>query len=231
MNKRILLLLSVALLAVTSFAAKREKLNFNSRWLLQVGDVKGAEAPEYGDASWQRVTLPRAFNESEAFRVAIENLTDTVMWYRKHFTVSDVKNRKYFVEFEGVRFAADFYLNGHKLGISENGVMASGFDLTPFIKEGDNVMAVRVDNSWTYRERSTGSTYQWNDKNFNANYGGIPKNVFLHVCDNVYQTLPLYSSLHTTGVYVYGSDFDVKAKTMTLNVESEVRNDSRSSAT
>lgn len=231
MNKRILLLLSVVLLAVTSFAAKREKLNFNSRWLLQVGDVKGAEAPEYGDASWQRVTLPRAFNESEAFRVAIENLTDTVMWYRKHFTVSDVKNRKYFVEFEGVRFAADFYLNGHKLGISENGVMASGFDLTPFIKEGDNVMAVRVDNSWTYRERSTGSTYQWNHKNFNANYGGIPKNVFLHVCDNVYQTLPLYSSLHTTGVYVYGSDFDVKAKTMTLNVESEVRNDSRSSAT
>ncbi len=231
MNKRILLLFSVVLLAVTSFAAKREKLNFNSRWLLQVGDVKGAEAPEYGDGSWQRVTLPRAFNESEAFRVAIENLTDTVMWYRKHFTVSDVKDRKYFVEFEGVRFAADFYLNGHKLGISENGVMASGFDLTPFIKEGENVMAVRVDNSWTYRERSTGSTYQWNDKNFNANYGGIPKNVFLHVCDNVYQTLPLYSSLHTTGVYVYGSDFDVKAKTMTLNVESEVRNDSRSSAT
>lgn len=231
MNKRILLLLSVAWFALVSFAANREKLNFNSHWLLQVGDMPGAEAPDYADASWQKVTLPHAFNESEAFRVAIENLTDTVMWYRKHFTLKDVKDRKYFVEFEGVRFAADFYLNGHHFGLSENGVMASGYDLTPYVKEGENVMAVRVDNSWKYKERSTGSTWQWNDKNFNANYGGIPKNVFLHICAPVYQTLPLYSSLHTTGVYVYGSDFNIPSRTMTLNVESEVRNDGASSAT
>lgn len=230
MYRRILLLLSVAFFALASFAAKREKLNFNSSWLLRVGDVPGAEAPDYADASWQRVTLPRAFNESEAFRVAIEHLSDTVMWYRKHFVVNDVRARKYFVEFEGVRFAADVYLNGHKVGISENGVMAFGFDLTPYIKEGTNVMAVRVDNSWNYRERSTGSTYQWNNKNFNANYGGIPKNVYLHVCDDVYQTLPLYSSLKTTGVYVYGTDYDVKNRTMHLHVSSEVRNDSPSSA-
>lgn len=230
MNKRILLLFSLVFITLASFAAKREKLNFNSHWLLQVGDVKGAEQPQCDDVLWQQITLPRAYNESEAFRKAIEQLSDTVMWYRKHFTVSEVKGRKYFVEFEGVRFAADFYLNGHKLGISENGVMACGFDLTPYIIEGENVMAVRVDNSWTYRERATNSVYQWNDKNFNANYGGIPKNVYLHTCAQVYQTLPLYSNLKTTGVYVYGSDFDVKARTMTLNVESEVRNDATTSA-
>lgn len=105
-----------------------------------------------------RVTLPRAFNEDEAFRVSIENLTDTVVWYRKHFTVSDIKRRKFFIEFEGVRFGADFWLNGHKLGISENGVMASGFDLTPYIRKGTNVIAVRTDNSWDYRERATRTT-------------------------------------------------------------------------
>ncbi|CUQ62972.1 Glycosyl hydrolases family 2%2C sugar binding domain [Segatella copri] len=63
------------------------------------------------------------------------------------------------------------------MGYTENGVMASGFDLTPYIIKGENVIAVRVDNSWNYRERTSGQRFQWNDKNFNANYGGIPKNV------------------------------------------------------
>lgn len=53
--------------------------------------------------------------------------------------------------------------------------MAVGFDLTPHIKEGENVIAVRTDNDWMYREEGTNSKFQWNDRNFNANYGGIPK--------------------------------------------------------
>ena len=69
-----------------------------------------------------------------------------------------------------------------------------------------NVLAVRTDNSWDYREVLSGARYQWSDKNFNANYGGIPKNVRLHIADRVYQTLPLYSHLGSTGVYVYATD-------------------------
>ena len=106
--------------------------------------------------------------------------------------------------------------------------MAVGFDLTPYMKEGENVIAVRTDNNWMYREEGTNSKFQWNDRNFNANYGGIPKNVFLYVTDNVYQTLPLYSNLKTTGVYVYAKDFDIKGHKATIHAESEVRNDSKS---
>lgn len=175
--RKFYLLTLLAFIPLLAFSADRERLNFNGGWLMHVGDVTDGEGAAYNDASWKPVTLPRAFNEDEAFRVSIENLTDTVVWYRKHFTVSDIKRRKFFIEFEGVRFGADFWLNGHKLGISENGVMASGFDLTPYIRKGSNVIAVRTDNSWDYRERATGQRYQWNDKNFNANYGGIPKNV------------------------------------------------------
>lgn len=101
--------------------------------------------------------------------------------------------------------------------------MAAGFDLTPYIKEGDNVLAVRTDNDWMYREKSTNSKFQWNDRNFNANYGGLPKNVFLYVTDEVYQTLPLYSNLKTTGVYIYAKDIDVKGRTATIHAESEVK--------
>src|SRR5690606_2560442 len=88
-----------------------------------------------------------------------------------------------------------------------------------------NVIAVRIDNNWRYRERATNSTFQWNNNNFNANYGGLPKNVFLHVMEPVYQTLPLYSNLKTTGVYVYAQNIDVKNKSLELNVSSEVRNE------
>lgn len=200
--KRTVCILSVLLSVIQATAVERQKLNFNGGWLLNVGDTENAQQASFDDRAWLNVTLPRAWNDGEAFKIACHDLSDTIVWYRKHFTVDEVAGMKYFVEFEGVRFGADFYLNGHHLGLSENGVMACGFDLTPYIIKGENVIAVRTDNSWTYRERSTGSRYQWNDKNFNANYGGIPKNVWLHRCGTLYQTLPLYSNLGTVGTYV-----------------------------
>ena len=129
------------------------KYNFNSEWRLQVGNFPEASNAEFDDSKWQQVTLPFAFNGDEAFRKDIVDLTDTICWYRKTFKIDDIQDRKVFVEFEGVRQGADFYLNGQHLGYSENGVMACGFDLTPYIKEGDNVLAVRCDNSWTYESR------------------------------------------------------------------------------
>ena len=216
------------LLAVTSSlsAGERKKLNFNAEWRLLVGDEQKAVEAAFDDSNWRRVTLPYAFNGDEAFRKDIVDLTDTICWYRKTFTLSEADVQgKVFIEFEGVRQGADFYLNGQHLGFSENGVMACGFDLTPYVKVGDNVMAVRCDNSWNYRSRKHNSRYQWNDKNFNANYGGIPKNVFLHLTDKLYQTLPLYSDLGTTGTYVYATDFDIPNHKATIHAESQVKNE------
>ena len=223
---KILLISILAVAALCSAGATdRKKLNFNDDWRLKVGDVADAAKTDCHDADWQRVTLPYAFNGDEAFRKDIVDLTDTICWYRKTFSLTDVQHKKFFVEFEGVRQGADFYLNGHQLGFSENGVMACGFDLTPYIKEGTNVLAVRCDNSWTYRSRQHNSRYQWNDRNFNANYGGIPKNVFLHITDRLYQTLPLYSNLGTTGTYVYATDYDIANRKAVVHVESQVRNE------
>ncbi len=224
MKKTAIVILSLLCFTLAN-AVERQKLNFNGGWLLEIGDAKGADAAAFDDSRWESVTLPCAFNGSEAFKKDIVDLTDTIVWYRKHFTVEDVKGKKFLIEFEGVRQGADFYLNGHNLGFSENGVMACGFDLTPYIQQGENVIAVRCDNSWQYRSRVHNSRYQWNDKNFNANYGGIPKNVFLHVTDRLYQTLPLYSNLGTTGTYIYATDFDIAGRKATIHAESQVRND------
>lgn len=205
-------LLTVACIATAMNVRARDTYNFNSDW--HIGKQKRA------------VTLPHAWNEDEAYRVGIKELSDSTVCYRKTFTLpKSAEGKRVFIEFEGARQAAEVTVNGHSVGLHENGVMAFGFDLTPYIKKGKNLIEVRTDNDWGYRERATSSTFQWNNNNFNANYGGLPKNVWLHVVGDVYQTLPLYSNLKTTGVYVYAKDFDIRGHAATICVESEVRNE------
>ena len=232
---RITVIFMFAWVAVqTAVAVERQRLNFNADWELHIGDLDSPTSQTGragGESStWKSITLPYAFNGDEAFRKDIVDLTDTVVWYRKTFDADSLalKGRKVFIEFEGARQGADVWLNGHHLGFSDNGVMAFGFDLTPYIKEGENVLSVRCDNSWTYRDRVLNSRYQWNDRNFNANYGGLPKNVRLHITDKLYQTLPLYSNLGTTGTYVYATDFDIPGHKAVIHVESQVKNDDSS---
>ena len=220
------LTLFLLVLIASAQATERKKLNFNADWRLEIGDFSEAKNVAFDDSAWKRVTLPFAFNGDEAFRKDIVDLTDTICWYRKHFTLTaEEVAGKVFVEFEGARQGADVWVNGQKVGFSDNGVMAFGFDLTPYVKAGENVMAVRCDNSWQYRDRTLNSRYQWNDKNFNANYGGLPKNVYLHLTGKLYQTLPLYSNLGTTGTYVYATDFDIQGHKATVHIESQVKNE------
>ena len=206
----------------------RAKYNFNSSWKLFVGDPAGAQRTDFDDSNWKDITLPRAWNEDDAFRKDIKDLSTGIAWYRKHFQLPPGTNgMKVFLEFEGIRHGGDFYLNGKFIGRNENGVMAFGFDISDALKPApeENVLAARIDNAWDYKEKLTGSTYQWNDRNFYANYGGINKNVYLHIADKLHQTLPLYSNLGTTGVYVYATDFDIRGRSATVNAESQVINE------
>ena len=114
-------------------------------------------------------TIGNAFNETQAFARDIKALSTGIIWYRKHITLpADAARGKAFLEFEGVRQAAEIWVNGRSVALSEHGVMAFGADITAALKPGDNVIAVRVDNDWKYKERATGSGFQWNNDNFNV---------------------------------------------------------------
>lgn len=240
----ILALITLPLSALAQTGQKgtsvRTKYNFNGNWQLHY-----PSACINTGGQTRTVTLPRAWNEDYAYRVSISSLPDDTCRYTKTFAVPEEwKGNKVFVEFEGARQAAEVWLNGQWIGLHENGVMAFGFDLTPYLRFGEeNVLEVLTDNDWAYKERGASqegetladgnglpnnslapATYQWNNKNFNMNMGGLPKNVYLHVTGKVYQTLPLYSNLGTTGVYVYGSDYDIHGKRVTAHVESQVIN-------
>ena len=209
--------------------AQRTKYNFNSDWKVFTGDDPDASAINFNDAGWKKVTLPYAWNEDDAFKKDIKDLSTGIAWYRKHFKLpADLKAKKVFIEFEGIRQAGDFYLNGKHIGLHENGVTSFGFDITDLVKAGneENVIAARIDNDWDYKEKATNSKFQWEDKNFNANYGGISKNVFLHITPDVYQTLPLFTNLGTTGVYVYADNFNIPGKAATIHASAEIKNES-----
>lgn len=214
-------------ISYSTICAQRVQYNFNSDWKVFVGDSQDAKEPGFNDASWKKVTVPYAWNEDEAFKKDIVDLSTGIAWYRKHFKLpANAKGQKVFLEFEGIRQAGEFFVNGKSIGIHENGVMAFGFDITDFINyDGDNVVAARIDNDWNYREKSTNTKFQWEDKNFNVNYGGITKNVYMHTAPKIYQTLPLYSNLGTTGVYVYADNIDIKSTSATIHAESQVKNE------
>ena len=197
--------------------------------------ASGAEAPSFDDAAWEVVSTPHTFNDVDSFRTIISHSGGDrgawkgTAWYRKHFKLpADLRGRKVFVEFEGMRQAGDIFLNGKEVGLSENGITPYGVDITGGVHFGDeeNVLAVHVDNRTTYKERATGTAFEWNVNDFNPDFGGLNRHVNLWVTGPIYQTLPLFDGLQTTGVYVYAQNFDIGKKTADITVESQVQNGS-----
>ena len=110
-----------------------------------------------------------------------------------------------------MRQAGDIFLNGKQVGLYENGVTAYGVDISDAVHFGDeeNVLAVQVDNRTNYPSAPARPAFQWNANDFNPDHGGINRHVWLHVTGKIYQTLPLYYGLETTGVYVHAANFNI----------------------
>jgi len=218
----------------------RAKLNFDLNWKFTRDDVAGAEDPGFDDSSWTTVSTPHTFNDVDSFRQIISHSGGDrgtykgLSWYRKHFKLpARYAGDRVFLEFEGMRQAGDIFLNGKQIGLYENGVTAYGLDITSTVHFGNdaNVLAVKVDNRTDYKERSSGTPFEWNANDFNPDHGGINRHVWLHVTGKIYQTLPLYYGLESTGVYVHAANFNLSAKGADITVESEVRNASGDRAT
>jgi beta-galactosidase len=223
--------------AVAAFvppASPRSLYNFNPDWKFIRQNVPGAEAPGFDDSMWTTVSAPHTYNDVDAYTEIINHGGGDryswagITWYRKHFKLpAGASGGKVFLEFEGLKQAGHFWVNGKPAGKVENGVSACGLDLTDLVNyDGDNVIAVKVDNSNDYKEEATGASYQWMGRSFDPNYGGLNHDIWLHLTGKVYQTLPLYENLKTTGVYIYPKNFSLPDKACDVAVESQVRNES-----
>ena len=131
---------------------------FTTGWRFLQADAAGAEKPGFDDSAWKSVTLPHDWaiagpvKEDAPSKGAGAFMPTGIGWYRKSFTVSaaDAKPnaaRRTFVVFDGVMANSDVYLNGELLGHRPYGYVSFVYELTPHLRAGKNVIAVRVDDS------------------------------------------------------------------------------------
>ena len=145
-----------ALLTLFTFSPVRAQVSFgdarkfNDDWLFSLSDDTTAVAAAFDDSGWRRLALPHDWSIEGRLSPALASCTGYlpggIGWYRKHFTLTDTAAR-YYIYFEGVYNRSEVYLNGHLLGKRPNGYISFLYDMTPYLKPGDNVLSVRVDHS------------------------------------------------------------------------------------
>ncbi len=150
-----LFFLSVALVAIALSMQARQRDNFDKGWLFILGDSAQMATPTYNDNHWRKLSLPHdwaiegdfyAGNPSGAGGGA---LPGGIGWYRKHFLLDceAEPGGRYFIEFDGVYMNSTVYVNGQEVGHRPYGYSSFEYDITKYLKRGDNVIAVKVDNS------------------------------------------------------------------------------------
>lgn len=150
----------------------------------------GFEAADYDCKNWDEIRVP-AHIQMEGYDVPIYTNT-TYPWeadesikpgevpeifnpvasYVKYFTIPEnMKNKRVCISFQGVESGFALWLNGHYVGYSEDTFDPSDFELTDYIIEGENKLAVRV---WKWTSSS------WCEDQDFYRFSGIFRDVFLY---------------------------------------------------
>lgn len=156
MVRAALALAALACLAVPAATqdAPRQRFLMDYGWSFTLGDPEGAEAPAFDDSGWRRLDVPHdwsiegEFDENAPTTGRGGYLPTGVGWYRRTFSVpGGVEGRHVWIQFDGIHQLSDVWLNGVHLGHRPYGYVSLMYELTPHLVEGENVLAVRVDNS------------------------------------------------------------------------------------
>jgi beta-galactosidase len=158
MNNLLRPVLAVSFVLCSSLAIlaqSRVTTSFDKDWLFLKSDAQGAEQQNFADGSWRKLDVPHdwsiegPFSKDNPTGGAGGFLPAGIGWYRKHFTVSkDQANRRVYIDFDGVMANSDVWINGFHLGKRPYGYVSFEYDLTGHLNlGGDNVIAVRADNS------------------------------------------------------------------------------------
>ncbi len=191
---------------------KARLLPFNDAWRFHRGDVTGAEAASFDDSAWRTLDVPHDWSIEDLPSVTDSNGsiwsegTDSLRvgpfdayksegqistgwtvggigWYRRAFDRPAVpENGRAELRFEGVYMNCDVWLNGTHLGNHPYGYTPFAFDITPYLKDRDNRLALRVNN--------TGRNSRW------YSGSGIFRKVWLAINSDLY--IPEYGVSVTT---------------------------------
>jgi len=191
----------------------REIIDFDFDWRFKLGDFKDAYVADYNDVDWRKLNVPHdwsiegPYNSLNPSGIAGAFLPTGIGWYRKNFNyLKKGEGKKVSIQFDGVYKNSTVWINGVKLGTRPNGYIGFSYDLTRYLKNGNNVISVRVDHSKTPSGRwYTGS--------------GIYRHVKLIVTETVY--------IPDGGLFI--STPKVNSKEATIKIELAIENELKNS--
>ena len=223
--KKLFLLLAAFLMAgaVQAMNEGREVLDFNFGWRFHAGDEADAEQSAFDDSGWRTVDVPHDFQIEQPWvpptaderasnndpganirsRLSSRGFKEMgIGWYRKTFTPDEAwKDKRVVIDFEGIMYVGDVYLNGEYIGGTDYGYVGFEIDITKRLQYGKpNVIAVKADT----REPLNSRWYTG---------GGLFRNVHLLVTD-----AKVYFMRHP----LYITTPQVSAAEATVNIQAEM---------
>ncbi|GAA4245063.1 glycoside hydrolase family 2 protein [Dactylosporangium darangshiense] len=190
----------------------RTRVDLNSGWKFNKGDVAGAEQPGFNDAGWSAVSTPHTWNAADGADGG-NNYYRGTGWYRRHYTVPGAyAGKQLYLQFAGANQVADVWVNGTYLGQHAGGYARFRFNATAAFHVGqDNVIAVKVNNA-----DNNDIAPQTADYSFD---GGIYRNVSFWAVDPVQIRMLDYA-----GPGVYLRQRSVTAASATVDVTTKLFN-------
>jgi len=170
MKKLIQILIALLTITQISFAQVRTVRELDNNWTFQKGDFENAFQANFNDSKWQNVTVPHDWAIYGLFDKEIDKQTVAIVqngekaasektgrtgalphvgsaWYRNKFNISATeKDKKVILLFEGAMSEPQVYLNGKKVGEWAYGYSYFYFDVSDFLTEGENTLAVKLTN-------------------------------------------------------------------------------------
>lgn len=155
---------------MTSEAQVRTEYLLEKGWKFTREDNPSSVDPDFDDTKWQAVTVPHDWaiygpfssqNDMQEMAITQDGQTKAmehagrtgglpfvgVGWYRLEFEVPAYKQgKKATIIFDGAMSNANVYINGHKVGNWPYGYNSFHFDISSSLKEGKNILAVRLEN-------------------------------------------------------------------------------------
>lgn len=198
--------------------SKRLKINFNDDWKFYMEDIPNVQQLGFQDGSWETVILPHT-PKIEALDVCMH--FQGICWYRKEFEVSsEFKHKKLFIEFEAAMHTAEVWINGKYKTTHKGGYLPFLIDISDDIYfDRENVIAVRLDNRDNYNI-PPGRPLEKLDFCY---FGGLYRNVYMHVTDKLYITNPIHADkiagggIFVTYPFVSRESANVKINTHVIN--------------
>jgi beta-galactosidase len=189
----------------------RIRLNLNRQWKFFLGDYADAWETGLDDSTWQSIGLPHTFDlpyfRTPEFYVGCG-------WYRRWFECPEQwRNKRLFLEFDGAFQVADVFVNGQRVGGHQGGYTGFSIDITDAVHNGENLLAVRVDNNWNPRLAPRAGEHIFS--------GGLYRDVHLVVTDPLHIT---WNGVSITTPQVSETSATVKVKTEITNRSATIRN-------